>query len=152
MPLPPSLSISLDWSSTNSRQISVLFRIANPTNAAITWTPYMYYTCFGGWGNYASLSLNGVVPWYNTGTCQYCTVSPCRFLTRHVLHTLAPQVSLSLTIPPGRTSNIMVVVSSGGPSTTQTVYLSFYSGSLALPPGLQYVDDLMAAQGLGWEV
>ena len=36
---------------------------------------------------------------------------------------------------------------SGYPSNTRSNVLAFYSGSLTLPAGLEYVDDLQTAQG-----
>ena len=62
------------YSSTNSRHVVAMFRISNPTSAAITWVPYFYYTCYGGWSNTASVTLNGANTWSTTGTCQMCTV------------------------------------------------------------------------------
>ena len=62
------------YSSTNSRQVVVLFRIRNTTPNAITWTPYFYYSCYGGWNEYASMTINGASTWAQSGNCQMCTV------------------------------------------------------------------------------
>ena len=65
------------YSSTNSFNVIAMFRIANPTANAITWTVYFYYTCYGGWGNTASVMVNSGLQWSTGGTCQMCTVSGC---------------------------------------------------------------------------
>jgi hypothetical protein len=126
---------SEEWyytSSTNSRHIVVLFRIHNPTASAITWTLYFYYTSYGSWGESASVALNGVNQWTTTATCQMCTRGQ------------------SLSIPPGRTSSVFVMVGSGYGYYTRTLVLAFYNNCLRLPTGLEYVDDLPTATG-GYE-
>jgi hypothetical protein len=64
--------------------------------------------------------------------------------------------SLNLSIPANRTSTV-IFVSTGTANYNHTSniheranVLAFYNNSLALPSGLQYVDDLDTATG-GWE-
>ena len=119
------------YSSTNSRQIAVLFSVSNPTAAAITWTVYFYYSCYGGWNEYASMSLNGANTWATSASCDYCTVSalpslahsPCLAVVDRVCVCVCVQQSIALSIPPGRTSRAMWVVGSGPPSGTRTLVL-----------------------------
>ena len=61
--------------------------------------------------------------------------------------------TLSLEIPPGRTSRLIVVSTSSQPSSGSAMRLTrlaFTNNSLDLPAGLQFVDDLDTASG-GWE-
>ena len=68
---------SEDWyyySSTNGRQVAVVFRIRNPTASDISWTPCFYYSSYGGWSEASSVTVNGAANWYTTGSCAMCTV------------------------------------------------------------------------------
>jgi hypothetical protein len=62
------------YSSTNSRHVVAWFRIQNTTPNAINWSPFYYYTCFGSWGNHASVNINGNQVWSSSSSCQMCTV------------------------------------------------------------------------------
>jgi hypothetical protein len=124
------------YSSTEARFVGVVFRIKNNSGSAQTWTPYYYYTSYGSWSNYASMSINGNELWYTSG-------NSCSGSAR----------SQSVTIPANQTSTVIVLSSfwmgcncSGHRGGTQLV---FYNNSLALPTGCEYVDDLDTAPN-GW--
>jgi len=122
------------FSSTNGRMAAALFRVRNTTAAAINWTPSFWYTAHGPWGEYASVTLNGVNSWSSNGascgaTCQTSTV---------------------LSVPAGRISTVIVVSASGPLNATRSVYLAFKDGSLTLPAGLEFVDDLDTSSGSAW--
>jgi hypothetical protein len=132
-------------SSTNSRHVATLFRIANSTQGDIVWDVDVYQTAFAGWGERASVALNGVLVWESGGA------------------SLGPHQSQShsLTIPAGRTSTVIFLSASttttGGGSCggfraqcTRSVFMAFHNDTLDLPPGLAYVDDLDDASG-GWD-
>ncbi len=51
------------YSSTDGRMVLALFRIRNSTGSAIVWAPYFYYTAYSGWGEVASVALNGAGIW-----------------------------------------------------------------------------------------
>jgi hypothetical protein len=125
------------YSSTDSRQCAVLFRIKNThPSSAITWTPYFYFSGGSGWSEYASLALNGANNWTygNAG--------------------INSTVSVSLSIPANRTSTVIVISASyyecGCCTAGRALGLAFYNNSLSLPTYLQFVDDLDVASG-GWE-
>jgi hypothetical protein len=124
-------------SSTSGRVAAVLFRIKNTTGNAITWTPYYYYSSYGGWNEWAGLAVNGNEVWSSGGNnCWWCTVAP------------------NVAIPANRTSTVILTVPSSPSHTwygvTRFNIMVFYNNSLALPAGLEYVDDLDTATG-GWE-
>jgi hypothetical protein len=128
----------LTYSSTDGKIVAVLFRILNTTNENIVWPLSFFFTCYGGWGEVASVALNGQDVWSNNGS------------------SYGNSTTLNLNIPPNRTSTL-IVVSSSSPSTCpvsgiciRSVALAFVSDSLDLPQGLQYVDDLETATG-GYE-
>jgi subtilisin-like proprotein convertase family protein len=115
------------YSSTNSRHAAVLFRIRNTTKASIKWTAYWYRTAYGGWSERASIALNGSQIWESGGS----TYSPN--------HTS----SHSLTFPANRVSTAIFVASSSQPSgDMRSLFLTFYNNCMALPKGLEFVDDL----------
>jgi hypothetical protein len=124
------------YSSTDSRQCAVIFRVKNTTSSAITWTPYFYYCSYTGWSEAASLTLNGANNWTAGNNSTSSTAS------------------VSLSIPAQRTSTIIVIAASyeecGCCTSGRAVQLGFYNNSLSLPTGLQFVDDLETATG-GWE-
>jgi hypothetical protein len=120
----------------HSKHCAALFRIKNVSSSAISWTIYFYHTSYGGWSEYASVTLNGASNWSNTGNAYPGTTA-----------------SVTLSIPAQRTSTV-IVISSATPQNcgccTQTMrglYLCFYNNSLALPTNLYYVDDLDVATG-----
>jgi hypothetical protein len=122
-------------SSTNGRVVLVLFRVRNTTSSYISWTPYFYYSQYSGWGQRASVALNGGT-WWTGGD------------------TPGAQAAVSLSIPPLRTSTVVFVSQSGPPVAyyeyLRATILGFYNNSLNLPAGLEFVDDLETATG-GYE-
>jgi len=130
----------LQYSSTNGKVVTVLFRIRNTTASPIAWAPDFYYTSYGGWNEFASVALNGVNKWSTGASCS--GGSQCNY------------TGLSLSIPTGRTSTVIFVVPSGFPTAISSFHsratlLVFFNNSLLLPAGLEYVDDLDTATG-GW--
>lgn len=125
------------YSSTDAKMVAALFRVRNTTGAAIAWTPYMKVTAYGSWGEVASVALNGVNVW-NSGAATITTS------TGWIIPTLA--------IPANRTSTVIVVAGSsvGNAAPTRSILMAFGNNSLALPAGLEFVDDLDTATG-GYE-
>jgi hypothetical protein len=105
------------WSSTNGKVVVVMTRVRNTTGAAITWTPFFWYTGYPGWNEVPSVALNGVNMW--TGG----NVNPT-------------QASVSLTIPANRTSTVIFSSFSGPPwnnccsNYLRSVVFGFYNNSL----------------------
>jgi hypothetical protein len=125
----------LSYSSTNSKHAAALFRIENTTNSTITWTVITHQSSYGGWGERASVALNGENVW-NSGGSNYYTN------TAHT-HTLS--------IPANRVSTV-IFISGSTPAVgnSRGLILSFQNNSLELPTGLKYVDDLDTALD-GWD-
>lgn len=99
-------------------------RIRNTKATAVTWTMYLYYSSYSGWSERAGVSVNRANTWESGGNnCAYCTVS------------------INLSIPPGRISNVVVTTASGSGSGTRPNFLAFYNDCLELPDGLEWVDD-----------
>jgi hypothetical protein len=127
--------MNMQYSSTNSKHTAVLFRIKNTTEEAIAWTLKFYYTAYQGWGERASVAVNGSDVWTSIGN-HYSNSTAAAFLS----------------IPGGQTSTVIVVSASGPPvSLTGGIYLrshalAFWDDSLILPDGLEYVDDLDTAE------
>jgi hypothetical protein len=122
------------YSSTNSKHAGALFRVRNNTGAAINWTLNFYATSYIGWGEVASISLNGANSWSNSGT----------------LYANNPS-STTLSIPANRTSTVICIAGSDAPGgQTQSLALAFYNNCLTLPAGLEFVDDLDITTG-GYE-
>jgi hypothetical protein len=125
-------------SSTDGRMVLALFRVRNATASPIGWTPVFWYTAYAGWGEMASVALNGVEAWYSGGG--YGTLTG----------------SVALSIPPNRTSTVVFVSGGSTPYSVgygiyaRQIVLAFRNGSLALPAGLSFGDDLDTATG-GWE-
>jgi hypothetical protein len=115
--------------------VFVVMRIRNTTPSGINWTPFWYWSAYGGWNEYASFTINGAGTWNSACNCY-------------------PNngVSVTVTLPANRVSTLMWVTgSSPAPvGNVRGVTLTFYSDSLVLPAGLQYVDDLGVTSG-GWE-
>lgn len=125
----------LSYSSTNSKHAAVLFRVKNTTENAIVWTLETYQTAYSGWGERASVAVNGVDTWNSGGFNLNASNTES-----HVL-----------SIPSGQTSTIIVISASTAPSgASRGVLLAFINDSLALPAGLEYADDLDTAAG-GWD-
>ena len=130
------------YSSTNGEMVAVLLRVRNTTASAINWTPYFRYTSYSVWGERASLTLNGEATWNSGGN--NCSAANA-----------ARVQNVTLSIPPSRTSTVIVVAGSGTTASTgsafniRAVLLAFYNGSLNLPAGLEFVDDLDTAAN-GW--
>jgi hypothetical protein len=121
----------------NGGKITVaLFRIKNSTSAPIAWSPTFTFSSYGTWNEWASVALNGAVVWHSAGGDV-----PANGWT----------ASAPMTLPPSRTSTA-IFVSTGGPPTYnyRSIVLGFINGSLRLPAGLEFVDDLDTATG-GWE-
>ncbi|MFZ4579170.1 MAG: proprotein convertase P-domain-containing protein [Myxococcota bacterium] len=122
------------YSSTNGKLAGALFRIRNNTGNDITWTPYFWYTSYSGWGEIASVTLNGEDTWASNNDCG----ANC-------------STGLDLTIPANRTSTaIFVAGSSPDTGEFRTLTLAFFNDSLVLPEGLEFIDDLDTATG-GYE-
>ncbi len=122
------------YSSTNSKHAAALFRIRNTTENTISWRPSVYMTCYGGWGEWASIALNGAKV-FEDGSNRTA---------------MTPPTSVSLPIPPNRTSTAIFVAGSGPPQYTRSLLLAFTNNCLELPAGLEFVDDFDTATG-GWE-
>jgi len=127
------------FSSTDGRMVTALFRIRNTTGSAINWPVSFYCTSeSGGYYEKASIAVNGVSAWTST----FCNMSGD---------------SATLSIPANRISTVIFVSASGSGYTVSGTLLKmrpsilgFYNNSLALPAGLEYVDDFDTAAG-GWE-
>lgn len=123
---------------TNGRVVVALFRVQNTSASPIQWSPAFRYSAFGGFNEFASVALNGVTQWNSAGA----TVSAA-----------SGSATVPLTIPANRTSTVIFVVPGGPPYNVngsfyiRTTALAFISNSLALPSGLQFVDDLATASG-----
>jgi hypothetical protein len=129
-----------NWYSVNSADakiVTALFRISNTTASPINWTPCFYFTAYSGWGELATVALNGVSAFTANDSGSTCATG------------VPP--SLSLAIPAGRVSTVIFVSASGVASgNVRNTRLAFYGDTLALPVGLSFVDDLDTAVG-GWE-
>lgn len=127
------------YSSTNGKHVAALFRIKNTTATDIVWTPYVQVTAYPNWGESASIALNGIPVW-SSSTTYTPTSTP---------------ISASMTIPANRTSTVIFVSGTSIPFSAngmniRSLLLGFVNNSLALPAGLEYVDDLDVATG-SWD-
>jgi subtilisin-like proprotein convertase family protein len=121
------------YSSTNSHKAAVLFRIKNTTANAITWNVYTFMTAWVD-EDRASVSVNGANTWC-PGSNYYANDAN----------------NFSLSIPGNRTSTVIFVAGSTPQwNDLRACILAFWNNSLALPAGLEYVDDLDTAKD-GWE-
>ncbi|MFZ4580409.1 MAG: hypothetical protein ACOYOB_18650, partial [Myxococcota bacterium] len=127
------------YSSTNGPVFMSLWRIKNSTASNINWTPYWTYTAYTGWGEQASVALNGSNVWN----------SPCN--SQGVC-----DASVTMTIPANRTSTVVFQSTGSQPWSygyavqVRKCFQGFYNNSLVLPAGLTFIDDLDTAAG-GWE-
>jgi hypothetical protein len=130
--------IRAQYSSTDGKVATVLLRVKNTTANPIYWTLAFAYSAYGPWGEYASAALNGATVFSSGGAT-----------------TTGSTMMLNLSIPANRTSTVIVVSTSGPPIGVsgllmRETVLAFVNDSLALPAGLELVDDLDVAAG-GWE-
>ncbi|PCI79690.1 MAG: hypothetical protein COB20_04320 [SAR86 cluster bacterium] len=129
-----ALIIADTWtsvSSTNGKMALALFRIKNTTSSAILWPVTAHHTSYHGWGERASVALNGTSVW-DSGSS-------------NINSTAVPQTH-NLLIPANSTSTAIFASGSTAPGTnSRTVFLAFSGDSLLLPAGLEYVDDLDVA-------
>eukprot|EP00056_Hartaetosiga_gracilis_P006754 m.100291 g.100291 ORF g.100291 m.100291 type:complete len:471 (-) comp12550_c0_seq7:121-1533(-) len=118
---------SEEWSysdTSNSRHVAVLMRVRNTTPQPLTWDLSFIYSSSGSNGELASVALNFQNQWSYSGSCNEC------------------EKTLTLSLEPSQTNTIIVLSSSGAPTSTRTLHLSFIQDSLSLPNGAEWVDDL----------
>ena len=135
-----SADVDIAYSSTNGQVMAALFRIQNATASPITWNPSFYFSCYGGWGEWASVAVNGTNVWTSGGGGGLS------------------QVTTSLALPANTTSTV-IFTSTYGPQVNpiDTLFeragqLGFLNNSLQLPSGLTFVDDLPAPVPYRWQV
>lgn len=127
------------YSSTNGKMVATLFRIKNTTANTIVWNVRSHHTAYSGWGERASIAVNGNSVWVSTGSN----------------YAANDAVNSAIQIPPNQTSTVIFVSASAPPLSIGSIqlranFLAFSNNSLELPVGLEYVDDLDTATG-GWE-
>lgn len=122
------------YSSTNGKVAVALFRVRNTTGSAITWTVKSHHTCYAGWGEKASIALNGASAWDSGGANLGAAAGP---------------QTTGISVPANGISTVIFQSSSSSPSgDSRTVFLAFSDDCLQLPAGLEYVDDLDTATSL----
>jgi subtilisin-like proprotein convertase family protein len=123
------------YSSDNGKMCGALFRVKNTTQGDIVWKPQFYYTSYSGWSEIASVAINGSNIWSSNNNAYSNSAA-----------------TVSVTVPKNRVSTVVVMSASspGYGNSMRTTFLGFYNNSLALPSGLQFVDDFDTATG-GWE-
>jgi len=127
------------YSSTTGRMCGVVFRIKNIKSNGITWRPEWMYTSFSGWSEDASASMNGA-----SNFRDHCNGSFCRN-------------RISFNVPANNDKNrvsTIIFVSSGtndyhvGYNRWERANINMFNdNSLALPNGLEYVDDMDTVKG-----
>jgi len=129
----------LQFGSNDGKLVVTLFRVRNTTADPINWQAHFWYSCYRPWGEVASVALNGVNVFVDNGS------------------TSGKVAVVSLPIPPNRTSTVVFVAGSGTPVSfannshwMRATVAGFIDDSLALPTGLELVDDLDTATG-GYE-
>ena len=129
----------LQFGSNDGKLVVTLFRVRNTTAAPINWQAHFWYSCYRPWGEVASVALNGVNVFVDNGS------------------TSGKLAVVNLPIPPNRTSTVVFVAGSGTPVSfannshwVRATVAGFIDDSLALPTGLELVDDLDTATG-GYE-
>jgi len=127
----------LQYSSTDGKVVVILFRIRNRTANPINWQAHFWHSAYGAWNEFASIALNGVNVFVNGA------------------NTSGSLAVVNLPIPPARTSTVIFVSTSGvnlslGAPQQRATVAGFINNSLALPAGLEFVDDLDTAAG-GYE-
>jgi len=119
------------YANTNEgRFAGALFRVRNTTEAPIRWSVNHYYTAYQSWGDCASASLNGNNAWESSGNRGPGSNQQVHF-----------------DLPANQTSTVIFISgsyywTSYGNTYHRKLDLAFYNDSLALPEGLQFVDDL----------
>jgi hypothetical protein len=129
----------LQFGSNDGKLVVTLFRVRNTTADPINWQAHFWYSCYRPWGEVASVALNGVNVFVDNGS------------------TSGKLAVVNLPIPPNRTSTVVFVAGSGTPVSfannshwVRATVAGFIDDSLALPTGLELVDDLDTATG-GYE-
>jgi hypothetical protein len=131
--------VYLMYSSTNGRVFLSLFRVRNNTANDITWPVAWTYSAYTGWGENASVALNGSNVWN----------SPCNSQS-------VCDATFNITIPKNRVSTVIFQSTGSHPYSwgynlqLRKIFQGFYNNSLKLPAGLEFIDDLDSATG-GWE-
>jgi len=128
----------IQFSSTDGEIVVILFRVRNSTAAPIVWQPHFWHSSYGPWGECASIALNGVNMFVNSGSTGGSLAVP------------------NLSIPSNRASTVIFIAASGPPLGVagslfeRATVAGFLDETLNLPPGLEFVDDLDTATG-GYE-
>ncbi|MFZ4860509.1 MAG: hypothetical protein ACOYL3_29470, partial [Desulfuromonadaceae bacterium] len=117
-----------------------LFRVKNNGASAVDWKPQVWYTSYASWSDISSATLNGANTWNSSGQDCYpgsCTATP------------------TFSVPANRTSSVIFAIASGitwcpNSQCHRSLYFAFAKGALALPAGLEFVDDIDTAIG-SWD-
>ncbi len=120
------------YSSTTGKHAAALFRVKNTTSSDITWTVHTHQTAYSGWGEKASIAVNGADVWQHTNS---------QATHKHIVN---------LVIPAEETSTVIFVSGSARPQNISSlqyraVMLGITDDTLVLPSGLEYVDDFDTA-------
>merc|ERR1712166_967191 len=122
-------------SSTNGLVCGALFRIKNTGKNTVRWTPKHTMTSFTGWGESASITLNG-----NNLIGNRDCHNECR---DH-----QDGINIPANSAGNRISTVIFVSTSSYPSGYwRSTMLIFGDNALALPTNLEYVDDLDTVEG-----
>jgi len=122
-------------SSTNGLMCGALFRIKNTGKSTVRWSPKHTMTSFTGWGESASITVNGNNQIGNRN-CQ----NECRD-RKDALNIPANSAG-------NRISTVIFLASSSYPSSYwRSTLLIFGDDALTLPDNLEYVDDLDTVKG-----
>lgn len=123
-----------NYSSTDGRVTGALFRIRNNTAQNITWNAKWYTTAYSGWSERASIAINGSEVWQSGGS------------NLGAIH----EQSHNITVPADRVSTVIFISTSSHPSGDYRAnFMAFYDNCLALPDGLEFIDDLDYKEN-GW--
>jgi len=125
------------FTSTTGFTCGVIFRIKNTGTRSVRWAPAVTMTSWHGWSETASISLNGNNLIGNRDCNHMCRFSP------------------SMDIPANSAGNrisTVIFISTGSYeynhySRWRATLLIFRANSLALPNGLEYVDDMDVLEG-----
>jgi hypothetical protein len=127
----------VDWnSSTAGRHVASLFRVRNNTTSDASWTFRYYYTSYGSYNEYASCALNGVSVFSTSGNCR---VGQC-------------YNDVTVAIPKSRVSTL-ICINGASPQNVPNwemhrhLMMGFGNNSLALPTGVEFIDDFDSASG-----
>jgi len=122
-------------SSTNGLMCGALFRIKNTGKSTVQWKPKHTMTSFTGWGESASITVNGNNQIGNRN-CQ----GECR--------DRQDGLNIPANSAGNRISTVIFLSSSSYPSSYwRSTLLIFGDNALALPTNLEYVDDLDTVEG-----